>query len=192
MGMKTIARLAARRSSPASCEREIVTIYPHRSAVPREAWREVFTGVRHEIGVLVYAGEFLAQDDEVMQILATQATRGVAVRILLGDPGSTAVARRGADEGIGGELAAMARRALTRYRAVLEPFGAQVRLHSTVLYTSMYWADGEMLVNQHVFGTGAAGAPVTHLRRAGDGRLTSLYREAFERVWASAAPSASW
>ena len=54
-----------------------------------------------EIGVLVYAGLFLAEDAAVQKVLADRARAGIRVRMLLGDPDSPQVAERGADEGVG-------------------------------------------------------------------------------------------
>ena len=61
----------------------------------------------------------------------------------------------------------------------------EIRLHRTVLYNSIYRADGQFLVNQHTYGIPAAQAPVFCLCDA-DGEMAALYLESFERVWASA------
>jgi hypothetical protein len=66
--------------------------------------------------------------------------------------------------------------------------GVEVRAHDTVLYNSLYRSDDEMLVNAHIYGVGAAGAPVMHLRRGGPNSMIDTYRASFERVWANAAP----
>ena len=63
------------------------------------------------------------------------------------------------------------------------------RLHRTVLYNSIYRADGQFLVNQHTYGIPAAQAPVFCLRDAG-GEMAALYLNSFERVWAGSAPLA--
>jgi hypothetical protein len=46
----------------AASESEVLAIYPHRSDVPRDAWARLFESAEQEIGVLVYAGLFLAED----------------------------------------------------------------------------------------------------------------------------------
>jgi hypothetical protein len=190
--METTAGRPARGSTPGGgWEQEIVAIHARRAGVPRDTWRDLFAGARREIGVLVYAGAFLAEDDELMQVLAARAAAGVRVRVLLGDADSPQVALRGDEEGIDGAMAVMARSALARHRALLEPRGAQIRLHDTVLYTSLYLADGQLLVNQHVFGVAAADAPVMHLRRRDGGQFFGTYLDAFERVWSGAAPLAA-
>ena len=41
---------------------EILATYTHRGGVPRELWRQLFAKSKSEIGILVYAGLFLAED----------------------------------------------------------------------------------------------------------------------------------
>jgi transcriptional regulator with XRE-family HTH domain len=166
-----------------SIDPEVVTVYPHRSSVPRTVWHDLFAGAQREIGILVYSGLFLAEDVDLMQVLAGKAAAGVGVRVLLGDPDAATVTRRGADEGIDDAMAAKAHNALVLHRSLTVPHGTQVRLHATVLYTSLYRADDQVLVNSHVYGLGAAQAPVLHLCRRDGGRLFASYTEAFERVW---------
>lgn len=168
---------------------EVVALYPHRWAVPPDIWGRMFDAAREEIGVLVYSGLFLAEDAGVQRILRKRAKAGVRVRILLGDPDSTGVAERGRDEGIDESMAAKVRNALVLYRPLLTTDAVELRLHRTVLYNSIYRADDQVLVNTHVYGTGASNAPVLHLRRVAGGDLVSTYVESFERVWTGAVPA---
>ncbi|WP_308166503.1 XRE family transcriptional regulator [Actinomadura sp. NEAU-AAG7] len=167
---------------------EILASYPHRSAVPRVVWQQLFQSAEHEIGVLVYAGLFLAEDMGIMRAFAARARAGVNVRILLGDPDGACVAERGSDEGVGESMAAKIRNALVHYRALREMDGVEIRLHDTVLYNSIYRADDDLLINPHAYGIAASHAPVLHLRRAEDGDMASTYLESFDRVWAGASP----
>jgi hypothetical protein len=166
---------------------EIQAVYPHRGAVPREVWRELFESAREQIGVLVYAGLFLAEDVELLRVFAERARAGVAVRVLLGDPDSPEVAQRGAEEGIDDAISAKIRNTIVLYRSLLREDSVEIRLHRTVLYNSIYRADDEMLVNPHVYGAAAAYAPILHLRQAAHGDLVTTYLDSFERVWSEAA-----
>jgi hypothetical protein len=169
-------------------ESEVVAIYSHRADVPREVWTRLFEGAQTEIGILVYAGMFLAEDSAAQRVLADQARSGVKVRLLLGDPDSPEVAGRGVDEEIGEAMAAKARNALVLYKPLRAIDGVEVRLHRTVLYNSIYRADNQLLVNTHVYGVPAYTAPVWHLRKVAGGEIAATYLESFEHVWASAKP----
>ncbi|MBG0826351.1 helix-turn-helix transcriptional regulator [Planomonospora sp. ID67723] len=172
----------------AASESEIVTVYPHRWAVPRDAWGRLFTEARQEIGVLVYSGIFIAQDTGIMRTFAEKAEAGVRVRILLGDPDALEVAPRGADEGVGDGMTAQTRMALMLYQPLRQAEGVEIRLHHTILYNSIYRGDDQLLVNSHIYGKFAADAPVMHLRKVAGGDMVSTYLESFEAVWAGAKP----
>ena len=108
--------------------------------------------------------------------------------MLLGDPGGGQLAARDLEYSIGGGVAGRVSAVLGYYRQL--PDGAELRLHDTPLYNSVYRFDDEMLVNVHAYGILAAYTPVMHLRRV-DGAFFNTYVESFERVWASArVPSA--
>jgi hypothetical protein len=168
-----------------SIDPEVYATYPHRGSVPRAIWHRLFDHAVDEIGILVYSGLFIAEDADLMRLLAAKARDGVGVRIVLGDPESPHVDQRGQDEGIHDAMAAKIRNAITLYRPVVNA-GVAIRLHSTVLYNSLYRGDGEMLVNQHIHGIAAAYAPVLQLRRQSDEGVFATYIDSFERIWSAA------
>jgi hypothetical protein len=177
---------AADPVAPEPVSHEVRVAYPHRSAVPADAWRRLFERAEHEIGVLAYSGLFLAEDTAAQRLLRDKARAGVRVRIVLGDVGSQHVARRGADEGLDGVMTARIRNALILYRPLTEEPGIHLRLHDTVLYNSIYLADDELLVNMHVYGCPASHAPVLHLCRTQSDGMAATYIASFERVWSAA------
>ena len=154
---------------------EIIAVYPHRSAVPVDAWRHLFEHAETEIGILVYSGLSLAEDVAALRVLRDKVRDRVRVRILLGDPDGEHIARRGADEQIGAMMSARIRNALLLYAPLAGEPGVELRLHDTVLYNSIYRSDDLMLINPHAHGCPASHAPVLHLRGAGqDGMVVHL------------------
>jgi hypothetical protein len=164
-------------------ESEIVAVYPHRRAVPRDAWGRVFGQAEREIGILVYSGYFLAEDAGMRQLLADKAQSGVRVRVLLGDPESPFVNERGHSEGIDDTMPAKVRSAIAMLRPLRAVPNAEIRLHGTILYNSIYRGDEQLLVNTHIYGVMANNAPVFHLRKIPGAEMAATYLDSFERVW---------
>ena len=115
---------------------ELSTVYPHRSAVPREVWTRFFSSARREIGILDDSALFLAEDGGILRLLAEKGRAGVNIRIALRDPESSNAAERG-EEDIGDAVLAKHLKALKLYRSVAEPEHVEIRLHQIVLYNSM-------------------------------------------------------
>jgi transcriptional regulator with XRE-family HTH domain len=177
------AALAA-RSRPA----EIMAIYPHRQAVPREAWLSLFGSAVREIGILTCSGLFLAQDAGILNALADRAGAGVRVRICLRDPDGPIVVERGAREGAGSATAGEIHDALALYGRLHRSGGAEIRLHRVGLYNSIYRSDDQLLVTQHAYGIPDACAPVLHLCPADSADMVTTYLESFDRSWTEALP----
>jgi hypothetical protein len=123
-----------------------------------------------------------------VRLMAGNAADGITVRLLLGDPDSPHVAERGEEEGIAAAMGAKIRNAIALYRSLLGTPGIEIRLHRTVLYNSLYRADDNLLVNQHIYGVSAAFAPVLHLRQQGESEILAAYLASFERIWELSVP----
>src|SRR6266540_3296060 len=138
---------------------ELVATWPRRTDVPKHLWTDLLRQAERSVDVLAFAGLFLPEEHpEWLPTLRAKAEADVRVRLVLGDPD-------------GRQLADV----------------AQIRLHDTPLYNSIYRFDDELLVNLHVYGLLAAYTPCLHIRRI-DGQFFNTYLESFERVWASARP----
>jgi transcriptional regulator with XRE-family HTH domain len=168
---------------------ELRSVYPHRLAMPREVWTRFFGSARREIDILAYSALFLAQDRGILRLLVEKGHAGVNIRVALRDPESSDAALRG-EEDMEDAAPAKIREALTLFRPAAEPENVEIRLHQAVLYNSIYRADDQLIVDQHAYGVPAAQAPVFRLRDIGGGEMTALYRDSFQRVWASAVPLA--
>jgi len=168
---------------------EFVCLYPSRRSVPAQTWADLIEQATDSIDLLAYAASFL--HDSVARftdLLAERADSGVRVRLLLGDPASDAIARRGDEEGIGDLMAARCRLSWTYLAPLLAHAPIEARQHRTTLYASLFRFDDVLLANAHTYGSGAGESPVLHFNRIPGGRLFSHYIESFERIWAAAEP----
>jgi len=163
----------------------VVEFYPSRPAVPVELWRSLVDRARESIDILVYAGLFFPETNDV-SLLAERARDGCRIRLLLGDPAGAAVALRGREEGFGAGLAHRVTLSLRYFEPAFGVPGVELRLHDTTLYASIYRSDETLLANVHIYGAPAAQNPVLHLRRVPGGRVVDHYMTSFDRVWAGA------
>ncbi|MGG7569750.1 XRE family transcriptional regulator [Streptomyces sirii] len=168
---------------------ELVALYDQRADIPVSAFVDMLTQAREQIDVLVYAAVFLHEAyPRLNDLLRERAAEGCAVRIAVGDPGSANVRQRGEEERFGHGIESRCRLALMHYRPLVGVVGIEVRAHSTTLYNSIYRADDQAMVNAHVWGVNAYGAPVWHLRRSGEGGMFDTYAASFDAVWETATP----
>ncbi|MER6048924.1 helix-turn-helix transcriptional regulator [Streptomyces sp. NPDC001793] len=175
---------SARAVSP-----ELVALYDQRADVPVSTYADLFAQAGERIDVLVYAAVFLHEAyPRLNDLLRERAAEGCTVRIAIGDADSENVKQRGREERFGHGIESRCRLALLHYRPLLGVCGIELRTHGTTLYNSLYRSDDQMLVNAHVWGVNAYGAPVWHLRRNSDGGIFDSYAESFNGVWDQAMP----
>jgi hypothetical protein len=167
---------------------ELVTIYPHRSSVPRDVWRSFFSSAEREIGVLAYSASFLAGDATIMSILTDRARARVNIRVVLRDPESPPIAERGEEEDSDDARPAEIRNVLALFRPLATVANAAIRLHQIVLYNSIYRADDQLMVSQHAYGIQASQTPVFCLHESDCSEMSHSYVASFERTWSAAKP----
>lgn len=179
--------LAGRRAAVASIS-EIVQIWPTRSAVPQEVWRSLMHKATGRVDVLVYAGGFLVESLDLVNVVRAKAEEGVETRVLLGEADSPEVIARAREEALP-SLPQRCRSTLEYLWEVRSSPGVNIRTHRTPLYNSIYRFDGSMLVNTHSYGAYAAKSPVQHLQRVPGGQLFDYYMKSFEAVWSTGSPA---
>ena len=173
----------------AAAQSEIVAVYPHRWAVPRETWEHFFAQAERgdrRAGLLGHVHGRRRRRAPPVRRASRATARGSG--ILLGDPDSPHVAERGTSEGIDEGMAAKVRNSIVLFRRLQSTENVEIRLHGTTLYNSIYRADDQLLVNTHIYGTMASNAPVFHLRKVAGGDMVTTYLESFESVWDGATP----
>ncbi|MHA6623900.1 XRE family transcriptional regulator [Pseudonocardia sichuanensis] len=167
---------------------ELLRLYPSRSAVPFTLWTELINSVTVQMDVLVFSGQFLVEQHDVLPIVRKKAADGARFRFLIGHEEEPAVKQRAREEGTTGGLEGRVQMMRRYLREVSELDNVEVRTHGTILYTSIYRFDQSALVNGHAYGTLAGQSPVMHLRRIHEDGIWEHYMRSFERVWEIATP----
>jgi 8-oxo-dGTP pyrophosphatase MutT (NUDIX family) len=116
--------VADEKNGRGAADGELVRLYAHRGAVPRDWWYQLLEATRERLDLLVYAGLFLPDGrSDLAGLVRRKAQEGVQVRLLYGEPGCDAVALRAAEEGIGDGLVARIQLALRLQQGWSEAIG---------------------------------------------------------------------
>lgn len=173
-------------SAAGSATVELDRIWPTRSSISSETWHALFSRASKQIDILVYAGAFLIESLDLVDVLQYKASTGTEIRVLVGDPSSPAVQARAAEL----SLPWLPERCRTTAR-VLGPTtqaGVGVRTHGSTYYASHFRFDDVLLVNAHAFGVWSCQSPVLQFQRAGTGGGLFEYQVCvFESAWRRAA-----
>ncbi|MFJ4656529.1 helix-turn-helix domain-containing protein [Nocardia sp. NPDC088792] len=168
----------------AASQAEIVTLYPHRSEVPRHLWLDLLEAANSRVWLYANASLFLPEDNpQSIDIIRRKAAGGTDVRILMADPDSELCVRRGVEERLFDAIPSRVRMALSYYAPLVGVAGINFRLQRETLYNSIFIYDDDMLINQHVYGMYGYVAPILHLRRMEGGDFFDMYDRSFNRVW---------
>lgn len=167
-------------------DREVVSVYPYRSACPSSVWRSLITDAGEQLTFAGYTNYFLwLEQPNLATVLKRKARTGASVHFLLGDPDSEITQRREAVE----------RTALTvstRIRITLEHLdhlgpvdGLEARYsdHEGHISLSVFRFDDQMLVTPHLANLVGHDSPMLHLRRLQDDGMFDRFASHVDELW---------
>ena len=166
-------------------DREVVQVYPYRSAVPKSLWRDLVTKSKRQLTFAGYTNYFLWLDlPNFRQALARKMDSGCGVRFLVGDPDSPVTAERERIEAVPLTVS-------TRIRVTLDELGklretapqAHARLSDRHIAMSLFVFDDDMLVSTHLGDKLGHDSPTLHLRRHLDDGLYDRYAAHLDHLW---------
>jgi transcriptional regulator with XRE-family HTH domain len=168
---------------------ELVGIYTTRRELPPSTVSSLLDSAERHIDVLAYSAMWLWDTvPRFVERVQLKISKGVDVRICLGDPDSEAVRLRGQEEGIDDALAGRCRLAAKYARGIYNADSHTVRLSAATLYASIFRFDDDVLLNTHLWGSPAGDSPVHHLRMQHDNGIAAAAIASFDRVWTAAQP----
>ncbi|MDW5330365.1 XRE family transcriptional regulator [Plantactinospora sp. KLBMP9567] len=178
---------AVRAAVKTGYDREIVSLYPNRSLIPRSLWRDLIGGAKDDLLFAGYTNYFLWLDLPGLRgVLRKRADAGVEVRFLVGDPDSPVTAERERIESVPLTVS-------TRIRVTLDELGklrndapsVAGRYSDRHIALSVFRFDADMLVCTHLADQMGHDSPTVHLRRRQDGGLFDRYAAHVEHLWAA-------
>lgn len=172
-------------------DREVVSVYPYRSACPSSVWRSLISEARQELTFAGYTNYFLWLDHPNLSVaLRKKAEAGVRVRFLLGEPDSEITRRREVVEDTALTLSTRIHISLEHLRRLGGTAGIEARYSAAEAHValSVFRFDDQMLVTPHLANLVGHDSPMLHLRRLQDDGLFDRFASHTEQLWADGSP----
>jgi hypothetical protein len=166
-------------------DREVVTVYPYRSAVPKTLWRDLISKAHQRLDFAGYTNYFLwLEHASLRAALGRKTEAGATIRWLIGDPDSEVTAERERIEAVPLTVS-------TRIKVSLDELGklhqdapqVQARFSDRHISLSVWIFDDDMLVCTHLADLLGHDSPTLHLRRRGTDGLFDRYASHLEYLW---------
>jgi transcriptional regulator with XRE-family HTH domain len=167
-------------------DREIVTVYPYRSAVPKSLWRDLISSAQQQLTFAAYTSYFLWLDvlPNLRTTLRRKVQAGAKVRFLLGDPQSPVTRQREEIEGVPLTVTDRINVTLDQLARLREEApDVQARYSDRHISMSVFVFDNDALVCTHLADLLGGDSPTFHIRRRGDDGLYDRYTAHVEYLW---------
>ena len=175
----------ARSALKVGPDREVHTVYPTRSAIPRSLWQTLIAAAEKDLVFAGYTNYFLwLEIPGLAATLRNKAEAGVSVRFLLGDPGSETTRARQAAEGAPISLTARIAVTLAELEK-LRDAGVQARF-SDYMGMSVFRFGNDMIVSGGPVQAMGHDAPALHLRQRQSDGIFAAYAGHLETLWQGA------
>ncbi|MET8142106.1 helix-turn-helix domain-containing protein [Sphaerisporangium sp. NPDC005288] len=180
---------AIRNTVKTGPDREVLSVYPYRSACPKSIWRNLISSAAGEITLAGYTNYFLwLEHPNLARVLKRKAEQGCKVRFLLGDPDSEVTRRREEVESVPLTVSTRIRITLAELEQLREIPGIEARFSDDHIAMSVFRFDSEMLVTPHLAKLVGHDSPMLHLRRSQDDGLFDRFAYHVSELWTAGRP----
>lgn len=175
---------AIRKNMKTGADREVVAVYPYRSACPRAVWRRLISGATRELTFAGYTNYFLwLEIPNLGAALRRKAERGCEIRFLIGDPESETTRRREGLESVPLTVSTRIKVTLDELAKILETPGIDMRFGDEHIAMSVFVFDDEMLVTPHLAFLVGHDSPMFHIKRQQEDGLYDRFAYHVAELW---------
>jgi hypothetical protein len=170
-------------------DREIVAVYPYRSACPSSVWTDLIKRGKDELYFAGYTNYFLwLEQPAFLSTLQKKAESGCRVRFLVGDPELEITRMREQAEDVALTVSTRIRITLENTRKLDGITGIETRFSDaldaqTHMSLSVFRFDDEALVTPHLARTVGHDSPLLHLRRMEERGVFDRFAASVEELW---------
>ncbi|MEU3522354.1 XRE family transcriptional regulator [Streptomyces sp. NPDC038707] len=175
-------------------DREVVSVYPYRSACPKAVWAELIERAQKEIFFAGYTNYFVfLEQPHFHRTLQEKLEQGVRVRFLLGDPEGAVTRAREQVEDVALSVSMRIRIAQENLAKVSHE-GLEVRYSCAEDATnhvglSVFRFDEDALVCPHLARLVGHDSPMMHLRKRDANGMFDRFAEHAEELWDRGQPA---
>jgi transcriptional regulator with XRE-family HTH domain len=167
-------------------DREIVAVYPYRSACPKSVWRNLIGGATHQLVFAGYTNYFLwLEIPNLRGVLRRKVERGCKIRFLVGDPDSDVTRHREEVEAVPLTVGTRIRITLDELSKLADVPGIEARFSDEHIAMSVFIFDDQMLVSTHLARLVGHDSPLIHVRRCQDDGLYDRFASHVAQMWRS-------
>jgi len=165
-------------------DREVVAVYPYRSACPKSVWRGLITSAKKNITLAGYTNYFLwLEHPNLATVLKRKAEQGCRVRFLIGDPDSEVTRRREEIESVPLTVSTRIKITLAELERIKDVPGVEARFGDEHIAMSVFQFDDEMLVTPHLSKLVGHDSPMLHVKRCQDDGLYDRFAYHVNELW---------
>lgn len=180
-----------RRNVKTGPDREVVAVYPYRSACPKSVWRRLIGDASKELTFAGYTNYFLWLElPNLRTVLRRKAERGCRVRFLIGDPESEVTRRREELESVPLTVGTRIRITLDELSKLADVPGIEARHGDDHIAMSVFVFDDQMLVTPHLSNLVGHDSPMLHVQRHQEDGLFDRFAHHVADLWNGGRPVA--
>ncbi|QXJ19530.1 helix-turn-helix transcriptional regulator [Actinomadura graeca] len=182
---------AIRKNVKTGPDREVVAVYPHRSACPKSVWRRLIDDASKNLIFAGYTNYFLwLEIPNLRGILRRKAQNGSRVRFLIGDPESDVTRRRETLESVPLTVGTRIKITLDELSKVADVPGIEARYGDDHIAMSVFIFDDQMLVTPHLAYLVGHDSPMLHVQRCQEEGLFDRFACHVNELWNNGRPVA--
>ncbi|MFD8981850.1 XRE family transcriptional regulator [Streptomyces sp. NPDC059564] len=175
---------AIRAAFTSGPDREIVQVFPYRSAAPASLWRSLVTKAQRDLVFAGYTNYFLwLEQANLGSALRRKAQSGCRVRFLVGDPNSPVTTDREAEEDVPLTLSTRIAVTLNELEKLRDVSGIEGRFETGHVNLSVFRFDDEMIVTPILARRVGHDSPMLHLRRRQADGMFDRFAAHVEELW---------
>ena len=175
-------------------DREVVAVYPYRSACPSSVWAQLVADSTSDMLMAGFTNYFVwLEQPNFLATLRTKAQQGCRVRFLLGDPDGETTRQREALEETALSVSTRIRITLENLAKLRDTEGVEARYSAPEdgpnhVSLSVFRFDKQELVTPHLARLVGHDSPLMHLRRRDDGGMFDRFSDHADELWTRARP----